>query len=128
MWWIIALLGLAHTVWVTLTWELRDIDMSCSKIGEHSTGQPCDSTLVSAFGPWPLLLPGFAFVLPALLAAQSHRPRVSWLAVAWLTLLFLVGIGLWASLFSLLLTAGPLAILGLVATAFQQRAYKKNRN
>lgn len=128
LWLLNALIGIAYSVYVALSWKLRDIDMSCSKIGEHDTGQFCDSSLISAYGIWPLLLLGIALSVPALIAAGSRRTRTSWLAVTWLTIMFLVGIGLWTSLFSLLLFAAPLVLLGLVATAFIQHENKKNPN
>lgn len=121
VWWSSALVALAFTVWVGISWSMAEVSLSCSKIGESQSWFRCEDRLVHVLGIWPLVGLGLLLALPPVVAALAMRRWVSWLVVAVLVGVALAGLANWTSLWGSLLFAVLLAALGAVAAALQGR-------
>ncbi|AOD23272.1 ABC transporter permease [Rhodococcus sp. p52] len=121
VWWVSALVALAFTVWVGISWSMAEVSLSCSKIGESQSWFRCEDRLVDVLGIWPLVGLGLLLVLPPVVAALAMRRWVSWLIVAVLVGVAIAGLANWTSLWGSLLFAVLLAALGAVAAALQGR-------
>lgn len=119
VWWCAAVVAAALTAWVAMSWQLYDVDMRCSKNGDSSLALPCDSSLISALGVWPVALQGILLVGPAAIAAIVDRRKISWIALAILFLLSTTGVAMWTSPIVTLLIAAPVSVVGLIATVIQ---------
>ncbi|MDA3637492.1 ABC transporter permease [Rhodococcus sp. C-2] len=71
-------------------------------------------------GIWPLFGLGLLLTAPPMAAALAARMWVSWLAVAALVSLSIIGLANWSSYWGLLAFAAPLAVLGLLAATLQR--------
>lgn len=124
VWWASAVAALVIAAWVG-TSPMADVSMSCSKSGElyldggRSSFQ-CDDSIIRVLGVWPLVGLGLLITTPPVVAALAMRKWVSWLVVAALVGLSIVGIANWASYWRTLLFAIPLAVLGWIAVTLQQ--------
>ncbi|MFX1760901.1 ABC transporter permease [Rhodococcus sp. As11] len=121
VWWVSALVALAFTVWVGISWSMAEVSLSCSKIGESQSWFRCEDRLVDVLGIRPLVGLGLLLVLPPVVAALAMRRWVSWLIVAVLVGVAIAGLANWTSLWGSLLFAVLLAALGAVAAALQGR-------
>ena len=124
VWWASAVAALAITVWVG-TSPMADVSMSCSKFGElylddSRTSFQCDDSIIRVLGVWPLVGLGLLLTTPPVVAASAMRKWVSWLVVAALVGLSVVGMANWASYWRVLLFAIPLAALGWIAVTVHQ--------
>ncbi len=124
LWWALAVVALAFTVWVGASSSMADFSLECSKIGESRSSYQCDDRAVHVLGVWPLVGVGLLLATPPVVAASALRKWVSWCAVAALVGLSIAGLANWASTsyWSLLVIAVPLAILGSIIAAFQRTA------
>lgn len=124
VWWASAVAALAIAAWVG-TSPMADVSMSCSKSGElyldaSRSSFECDDSIIRVLGIRPLAGLGLLLMTPPLVAALAMRQWVSWLAVAALVGLSIVGIANWASYWRTLLFAIPLVVLAWIAVTLQQ--------
>ncbi|MBY4228302.1 ABC transporter permease [Rhodococcus fascians] len=120
VWWALAVAALAFTVWNAASLTMLDVSMACSKIGEGSSYR-CGDRAIDVLGVWPLVGVGLLMATPPAVAAIAMRKSVSWLAVA--VLLGLVVVGVFSitadSYLNLLIFALPMAVLGAITATFQ---------
>ncbi|TJZ81105.1 ABC transporter permease [Rhodococcus oryzae] len=112
---------------------MADVSLSCSKSGELYLGGgryslQCDDSIVHVLGVRPLVWLGLLLVTPPVVAALAMQRWVSWLAVAVLVGLSIVGLANWSSHWMALLFAAPMAALGLVAATVQQVAPRRGKS
>lgn len=124
IWWALAVVAFAFSVWAGASSSMADFSLECSKIGESRSSYQCDDRAVDVLGVWPLVVVGLLLATPPVVAALAIRKWVSWCAVAALVGLSIAGLENWASIsyWRLLFIAVPLAILGSIIAAFQRTA------
>ncbi|MGW6376361.1 ABC transporter permease [Rhodococcus sp. NPDC055112] len=130
-WWALAVAALGFTAWVG-TLPMADLSLSCAKTGElyldgGRSSLHCDDSIVHVLGVWPLVCLGLLLVTPTVVAALAMRGWVSWLAVAALVGLSIVGLANWSSHWIALLFAAPMAALGLITATVQQVARRRRK-
>ncbi|MBP2524224.1 hypothetical protein J3A74_003332 [Rhodococcus sp. PvP104] len=120
VWWTSGVAALAFVAWVGSSWSMSEVSLSCAKTGESQSSFRCDDRIVHALGIWPLFGLGLLLTAPPMAAALAARMWVSWLAVAALVSLSIIGLANWSSYWGLLAFAAPLAVLGLLAATLQR--------
>ncbi|QCB52642.1 ABC transporter permease [Rhodococcus sp. PAMC28707] len=99
---------------------MSDVSLECSKIGESRSSYRCEDRIVDVIGVWPVVGLGLLLTAPPLVAAVAMRQWVSWLAVAILVGVSIIGLINWSSYWGELLSAVPLVVLGSVAAALHK--------
>ena len=126
VWWALAVAALAFTAWNATSLTMLDVSMACSKIGESRSYQ-CGDRVIDVLGVWPLVGVGLLVATPPAVAAIAMRKSASWLAVAVLLGLFVVGVFRITtdSYLNLLIFALPMAVLGAITATFQPTVLRR---
>lgn len=124
LWWALAALAAALMLSAGNS-SIMSASLSCAKVGEiYNDDAPahlqCNDPLIEWVGVWPFVWLGLLLVTPPVVAALVMRLWVSWMAVAALGVLSIVGLINWTGIvWGRLLYAVPLAIAALVIATVQ---------